>query len=572
MRRSDDAATAGRIVPVTNKGDVMTKTGGIRRALMGAIGLLAMAQAPAAQASDLILVNGRVFTAGKAGWAEAVAITGDRIEKVGTTAEVSATKTAKTKIVDLKGKMVIPGITDNHVHVWFGSLALSNLNLSTPERNITPDDGPAFVKALKDYAAANRDMPILFARASFSRGVTDPGPNKAILDEAVPDRPLIVHNTSEHVLFVNSKALALAGITDKPLPNPAEEQFIVRDANGQPTGLVRETAMDVIERNLPRMAMEDQVRILKQGQRFLNSFGITSGVALTGGLDDLKAYDELRKRGELTLRIRQGFASVSVNHQLTPKFLADLETARTTYHDDWLSANIVKFFMDGAPTPPLYEASAYTEMVKELDRRGFRIASHALSPPGVKMALDGYQAIEAANGKRDRRLRIEHGSRFDADQLPRFSAMDVIVSTQPAFCCSNERPSNPWNSLMKSGATVVFTSDWPCSWPPNPLKGIEQATMRYVGRPVTMNGPTGELASDNMPEERVTAEQALLAYTRDAAFANGTEEKLGTLEAGKLADLVVLSRDILAATPQEIGATEVLATVIGGKLVYGELK
>lgn len=538
--------------------------------LSGAMAALLVASG--AKASDLILTNGRIYTAGAGKWAEAIAITGEKIEKVGTAATVMATRTANTKVVDLGGRMVIPGITDDHTHIWFGSLALNSFNFSTPELNITPEaNRDLFIAKIKEYAAKNREEPILFGRTVFSRGTPEPGPGLAILDQAVPDKPLIIHHTSEHALYVNSKALAMAGITDKPLPNPREEMYIERDANGRPTGLVRETAMDVVERSLPRMSMEDQVRILKAGTQYLNSFGITSAVALTGGLDDLKAFGELRKRGELTLRVRQGFASVAVNHQLTPKFLADLETARSTWHDDWISANIVKFFMDGAPTPPLYEAAEYNKLLIELDKRGFQLTSHALSVPGAKMAIDGYQAVEAANGKKDRRVRIEHGSMLDPADIPRLAQLGVVISTQPAFCCAPDRPSNPWNTLAKSGVTLVFSSDWPCSWPPSPMLGIEQAAMRYVRRPVTANGPTGEIATDNMPQERVTVEQALLAYTKNAAYANKMDTKLGTLEDGKLADLVVLSQNILTAPVEQVGKTQVVATMVGGRVVFGAL-
>ena len=214
------------------------------------------------------------------------------------------------------------------------------------------------------------------------------------------DRPLVIHHVDEHWLWVNSRALALAGITDKPLPDPVEEKYIERDASGHPTGVLDEAAQEVMERALPPMSMDDQVRILKVGERYLNSFGVTSAVVLTGGLDDLRALDVLRKRGDLTLRVRQAFASVAVNHHMTPAFFADLETARTTWHDDWLSANIVKFFMDGDPTPPLYKPEDYNAIIKELDRRGYYVVSHALKAEGVKMALDGYRRAGAERAAR----------------------------------------------------------------------------------------------------------------------------------------------------------------------------
>lgn len=551
----------------------MTKTSALKRPLMLAAAAIGLLQATPGLAADVILINGRIYTAADSGkWAEALAITNDTIDKTGTTAEVMKEKTANTQVIDLKGRMVIPGITDNHVHLWFGSLALSGFNLSTPDSVITPEDHKdLFIAKVKEHAAANPDLPILFGRASFSRGTPDPGPSNAILDAAVPDRPLIVHHTSEHALWVNSKALELAGITNKPLADPDIEKYVERDATGKPTGLLREAAMAVMEQALPQMPMEQQVKMLAAGQQYMNSFGVTSAVLLTGGLAELEAYGELRKRGLLTMRIRQGFASVSVNHDLNPQFLADLQTARTRFNDDWLSANIVKFFMDGAPTPPLYDANTYTHIIQELDRLGYQITSHALSPEGVQMALDGYESIINTNGKRDRRLRIEHGMRVNQSDLPRFNALDIVISTQPAFCCgvNTGTPTSQWNSFNKSGATLVFSSDWPCSWPPSPMVGIEQATMRYVRRPVTPHGPVGDVTTDGQDGERITAEQALLAYTRDAAYANLTDTKLGTLEAGKLADLVILSQNILEAPKEAIGATKVLTTMVGGKVVYG---
>ena len=547
-----------------------------------ALALGMVAGATTAHASDLVLTNGRIYTAAGGQWAQAIAITGGTIEKVGSNVEVLKTKTATTRVVDLKGKMVVPGFTDDHTHIWFGSLALDGFNFSTENEEITPEKNRAvFIARIKAYAKAHPAYAVLIGRADFGRGTGAkwdlPAADKAILDEASPDRPLVVHNTSEHALWVNSKALALAGIGDKPLPDPVEEKYVVRDAAGHPTGVLNEAAQEVMERALPPMPIEEKDRILRVGLHYMNSFGITSAAILTGGLDDLKAFDALRKRGELTVRVRQGFAAVAVNHHLTPAFLADLETARATWHDDWISANLVKFFMDGYPTAPLYTPEQYTTIIAELDKRGFSVTSHALTPAGAKMALDGYQAVEQANGPRDRRFRVEHGDSLYAADLPRFARLGVVVSSQPAFCCGGadseavEVPGNPWNSLLKSGAKLVFSSDWPCSWPPSPLAGIQQAVERRQYNIDNASGSRDGLPNDGHPEEAVTAEQALLAYTRTAAWANGTEGKLGTLEAGKLADLVVLSRDILAIPADQIGKTNVEATVVGGRVVYGQL-
>lgn len=536
----------------------------IAKALLGCA--LAAALPHAAFASDLILTNGRIYTADAPKWASAIAITGDTIEAVGTDVQVLKTRTPKTRVVDLKGQMVIPGVTDNHTHIWFGSLALTHLNLSTETENITPEDDPKlYVARIKAYAAAHPNEPIVFARSTFHH---NPGPGLALLDEAVPDRPLVVHHVDEHWLWVNSKALALAGITDKPLPDPVEEKYIERDAHGHPTGVLDEAAQEVMERALPPMPMDEQVRILKVGERYLNSFGVTSAVVLTGGLDDLRALDVLRKQGDLTLRVRQSFAQVAVNHHMTPQFFADLETARSTWHDDWLSANIVKFFMDGDPTPPLYKAQDYNALIKELDKRGYYVVSHALTAEGVKMALDGYQAAQEANGQHDARMRVTHAELINPDDMPRFAQLHVVVSTQPSFCCEPGQPDNPWRTIRNTGATIVFDSDWPCSWPPNPIEGIEQVASRWEYRKETPQGFVGPLKSDGVPEA-LTPEQALIGYTRDAAYANHTEAKLGTLTPGKLADLVVLTKNILDLPTDQIHTSHVVATMVGGKVVYG---
>ena len=543
----------------------------------------AFAFVPMVHASDVLLLHGHVYTAATSGpkWAEAIAITGDHIDAVGSEAEIEKMKTAKTKVIDLGGKTVIPGVTDNHVHLWFGSLALHGFNFSTPEYNITADADPQlFASKIKEYAASHPKEAVLIGRAFFSNGVTTPAPTRAVLDKIIPDRPLVIHATSEHTLWLNSKALALAGITKKPLPEEAEEKYVLRDAQGEPTGILREAAMEVMERAIPDPPLDEKMQILSAGEHYLNSFGITSVVLATGGLKDLAAYNELRKRGELTLRTRQAFGAVAVNHHWSPQFLADLEKARATYHDDWISANMVKFFMDGAPSAPLYTTAEYAHIVGELDKRKFQVMSHALSPAAAKVVLDGDEMVEKEDGPRDRRFRMEHAGRVNAEDLPRFASLKVIPSMQPAFCCYKggmpspyaQGKANQWESLEKSGATLEFSSDWPCSWPPSPILGVQQATLRRIRRTVTATGPVGPVLSDDEPEEKITVEQAVVAYTRSAAYANFTEKKLGTLEAGKLADLAVVSKDIFSLPHEEIGTATVTATMVGGKVVYGKLQ
>jgi predicted amidohydrolase YtcJ len=223
----------------------------------------------------------------------------------------------------------------------------------------------------------------------------------------------------------------------------------------------------------------------------------------------------------------------------------------------------------------LVHGHIYTaHIVGELDKRGFHVMTHASYAASAKVTLDGYAEVEKQDGPKDRRFRMEYATRITPDDLPRFAKLGIIPSMQTGFCCiaGGTPETGQWGSLEKSGATVEFSSDWPCTWPPSPILGIQQAILRRVRPTVTPTGPVGPAVSDDHSEEKFTVEQSVLAYTRSAAFANFTDKKLGTLEAGKLADLAVLSKDIFSLPHEEIGTSKVEATMVGGKVVYGKLQ
>jgi len=544
-------------------------------------------------ASDTILVHGHIYTGNpKAPWAQALAISGTRIEAVGTDQEILAHVQPQTKVIDLVRQTVIPGISDSHVHMWFGGLELHGLNLSTPEGTITPDDPEKFVEKIKAFAADHPKDKVLIVRADFN---TNPPstPTHELLDRAVSDRPVVVHFTAEHALFINSKALELAGINDQPVADPAEEKNIIRDASGHPSGVLLEAAMEIVERALQKVfTQEEKLSFLRDASHHLNQFGITSVVNATGGLAQIELYAALRDRGELTVRTRTSFGAVAVNHHLTPQFLADLEKARALYHDDWVSANLVKFFADGGTglVPPLtYQAVDYKKLVLELDKRGFQIMTHAYRPDSTHMVVDAYEDAERINGPRDRRFRIEHADFLPASDIPRVAKLSVITSMQPSFCCddngSNYDPkdhttTDRWQSIEKSGTRLAFGSDWPCIWPPNPFIAIQEAVTReiwktangadFVGGIFDGAGQAGYVATKDSykPEERITVEQAVNAYTQGSAYARFSEDKLGTLDVGKEADLAVLSQDIFSVKREEISKTKVVTTMVAGKVVY----
>ena len=548
-------------------------------------------------ASDTVLIHGHIYTGNpKAPWAQALAITGTRIDAVGTDREILARNSAKTDVIDLQGRTVVPGFSDDHTHMWQGALALHGLNLSVPESSITPEDDPdVLVKQLKAYAASHPDDKVLFARADFS---TEPPstPRHELLDRAVADRPVVVHNSSEHALWVNGKALALAGITDRPVADALEEKYIVRDAGGHPTGMLMEAAMQMMERALTnQLSQDEKLAMLRDASLYLNRYGVTSITNASGSLAEIELYAALRDRGQLTVRIRTAFGAIGATHHLTPEFLAELDKARTQYHDDWLSANLVKFFADGGTgeVPPLmYEPAEFKKLVLELDKRGYQIMTHTYRPDTSRMVVDTYEEVEKINGPRDRRLRVEHADFVSAQDIPKLARLSVIASMQPAFCCDVEgtnydphehATTDRWQSMEKSRVHLAFGSDWPCSWPPDPLIAIQEAVTRTIWRPGNGRkdfpggvfdgaGQGGTVPTKNsyVPEERLTVEQAVNAYTQGSAYARFSDDRLGTLEVEKEADLAVLSQDIFSMKPEGIAKARVVITMVGGKVVFSE--
>ena len=542
----------------------------------------------------LLLVHGHIYTGDPAQpWAQAIAIDGTRVEETGSDRSLTARWHGRARQMDLKGRTVIPGIVDAHMHLLFGALEIAGFNLSTPEHSITPAQPDALIAAVRSYAAGHPDSRVLIGRGDFS---SEPpaAPTRALLGQAVSDRPVIVHNSTEHSLWVNTRALAMAGITDEPVADPDEERNIVRDASGHPTGLLLEAGQEVMNGAVMRaLGTDEKLALLRDGTRYLNRFGITSIVNATGDLAEIELYGMLRDRGELTVRTRTAFGAVAVPHHLTPQLLADLETARNRYHDEWVSANAVKFFVDGSSGmyPPLvYRASEYRALVLELDKRGYQLLSHAERRDSVHLALDAYENAVRANGVRDRRLRIEHDFVVSDEDVARQARLGVIAGVQPAFCCADAgtsydpgdpTPSDRWRSLLAAGAPLAFSSDWPCMWPPDPFVNIQQAVTRQIWRsPDTggietapfdgaqQGGALPQLGKIYYPEERLGVREGVDAYTRGAAYASFADDRVGALTKGRYADLVVLSQDIFTVAAADIGKTHALLTMVGGKVVF----
>ncbi len=562
------------------------------RTVLAAFGLCFVTSAMAGETT--LLVHGHIYTADPSRpWAEALAIDGTRIVAVGSDGDLMRRWQKGARVVDLGGRTVIPGIVDAHMHLFFGALELAGFNLSTPKHSVTPADPEALVATVQEFAKAHPSDRIVIGRADFS-SEQPTAPTFALLDRAVTDRPVIVHNSTEHSIWLNTKALELAGITDQPVSDAEEERYVVRDASGRPTGLLLEAAQELANRAVIRaLTTEEKLALLRGGVRYLNQFGITSIVNATGDLAEIELYGMLRDRGELTVRTRTAFGAVAVPHRLTLRFLEAIEAARSRFHDEWVSANVVKFFADGSSGmyPPLvYRAADYRTLVEELDRRGFQLMTHAERKDSVHLALDAYENAARNNGPRDRRARIEHDFVISDEDAARQGSLAVIAGVQPAFCCSDVGtsfdPGDPtasdrWRTLLTAHATLALSTDWPCMWPPDPFVNIQQAVTRQIWRSpdtsvietapfdgANQGGAVPQIGRIYVPEERITVREAVDGYTRGAAFASFFDDRVGVLKPGMLADLAVLSQDVFAVPATEISRTRVALTMVGGRIVY----
>lgn len=543
-------------------------------------GALAFAQTYA----DVLVLNARVYTVNqKQPWAEAVAIQGDKILAVGTSKDLAMYRGPATKVIDAGGHLVLPGFTDCHIHFMDGSLGLTHVDLN----------GAASIeeiqKRVRQYAASHPNEPWI-----TGMGWTYPTfgaialPNKKLLDDVVPDRPVYLVAFDGHSSWANSKALKMAGIT-KETPDPPNGK-IVRDEKGEATGALKEAAGDLVARVVPQPTREDRLIALRKGIHEANKYGLVRVHSAGQDFEYLDLYDELRRNGELTLRFYVAYFLDPP--ELTSDAIDKIEQARKTYRDDWISGGVVKTMLDGvveshtaamlAPysddpsqTGKLFwDPAKYKQAVTELDRRGLQIFTHAIGDKAVRLALDAYQEAAETNHTRDARPRIEHIETVTADDIPRFGKLGVIASMQPLHAYPDDdtlkiwaRNAGPdrasrawvWNSIEKAGGHIAFGSDWPVVTL-NPWPGVQTAVTRQTAE--------GQPAGGFVPQQRLTVADTIRAYTLGAAFAGRREKTEGSIEPGKLADLIVLSQDLFKVQPNEIGKTEILATMVGGKVVY----
>jgi len=540
--------------------------------------------ARAAETADTIVTNAKVYTVNpQQKWAEAIAVRGENILAVGDAKQIEAYRGASTKVIDAKGHLVLPGFTDCHVHFMSGSLGLTQVDLNGAN---TVEE---IQKRVKEYAASHPNLPWITGMG-WQYPVFGPTalPTKKMLDDVIPDRPVYMVAYDGHSSWANSKALAMAGI-DQNTPDPPNGK-IVRDSKGEATGALKEAAGDLVERLMPKPTREERLAALRKGFHQANQFGVVRVHSAGGDFGYLDLYDELRKSGELT--VRQYIAYFLDPPELTSEAIEKMEAARKKYNDAWISGGAVKTMLDGvieAHTAAVlgnyaddttqsgklfWDPDKYKQAITEIDKRGFQIFTHAIGDRAVRLAFDAYENAQKTNHTSDDRPRIEHIETITAQDIPRFGKLGVIASFQPlhtdpnddtlkvwAVAAGPDRVSRawPWRSVEKSGGKLAFGSDWPVVTV-SPWPGVQNALTRQTAE--------GEPAGGWIPQERISLEDAIQGYTLGAAFAGRREKTEGSLEPGKVADLIILSKDLFKIEPPDVLNEEVLVTMVGGKVVY----
>jgi predicted amidohydrolase YtcJ len=559
-------------------------------ALLAALSIGPLTQA-VAQHADRIFVNGKVWTGDDARpTAEALAISGDKILAVGSTKEIRALAGPDAAVVDLQRRLLIPGFHDSHLHFPGDSVNSVRLEgLETLE---------SFQKQIAEFAKSHPNLPWITGGGWGYAAFPKQTPDKKYIDAVISDRPVYVSERDGHMGLANSKALQIAGIT-RNTPDPANGH-IVKDATGEPTGELKEAAQRLISRLIPSPSLEEVYETLLNHMDHAAADGLTSVQNASWSSTHQPVYVRALAAGALKLRFRfappilprEGAAPRDHNLKtlLTAEDLKPYKELRNTFQGPLIKFGAVKGMLDGtvdAKTAamfepyvgggtgiPFWEQDDLNNTVALYDKEGFQVLLHAIGDKAINMALNAFEYAAKTNGTTGRRHRVEHIEVPRRADLPRFRELGVIASTQAIFANPDattlqnyavllgpERSSrsNAFKLFDDAGAIQAFGSDWGV-FEFAPLKGIYYAVTRSTAEGTPKGGW--------YPENRITVEAALRHYTRDGAYATFDEEIRGTLTRGKLADLVVLSKDILTIPPGEILTTKVLLTVMGGRDTY----
>lgn len=524
----------------------------------------------------LAIVNARVWTANpRQPWASGVAVSGDRVTSVGSSAEIAKLVKAfpNARVIDAKGGMVAPGFIDSHVHFITGGFRLASVQLRDAK---TPQE---FTKRIREFAATVAPGTWITGGDWDHQQWGGELPTHEWIDSVTPNNPVWVSRLDGHMALANSLALKAANVTKATAD--VDGGTIVRDAEGNPTGILKDNAQSYVDRAEPPQTDEMNDRALSAAMHYVAARGVTS-VQNMGDWPGLAVIERAHSAHSLITRI----------YHVTP--IAQLERLRDTVAkrgrgDEWVRIGGLKGFVDGSlgsHTAAMFapfidspkdsgflvetEADLY-RWTSEGDKAGLQMIVHAIGDRAINTQLNIFERVEKENGPRDRRFRIEHAQHLAPADIPRFAKLGVIPSMQPYHAIDDGRwaekvigperakTTYAFKSLLESGAKLAFGSDWFVA-PPTPLEGIYAAVTR---RTLDDKNPDGWI-----PEQKIGVEDALRAYTINAAYASFDDGIKGSIERGKLADLVLIDQDITKIAPASIRDAKIVMTIVGGRPVF----
>ncbi|MGD0303559.1 MAG: amidohydrolase [Candidatus Acidiferrales bacterium] len=546
-----------------------------------AIALVAHARAAhdAKPAADLIITNAKIWTVDAAmPAAQAVAVLGDRIVAVGSNADVDSWRGAQTRVVDAGGKLLLPGFNDAHLHFVSGGTQLDSVQLTDST------SAAEFARRIGERAKSTpKGEWILGGDWDDTKWTPAALPTKEMIDPVTGDTPVFVARYDGHMALANSAALRIAGITANT-PDPPGG-VIVRDAHGEPTGALKDAAMDAVFKVIPDMPHDQRVRAVKRALAHAAAVGVTSAQDMTPEFADVSVYGELLEKGELTTRIYAAhvienvddLAKIGIHHAFGGPWLRI--GAVKAFADGSLGSRTAYFFDPYSDEPGnrgllsagMHPISLMRDRMMTADAAGIQICTHAIGDAGISTTLDIYSDVEKAHGEADRRWRIEHSQHVAAKDFDRYAALHVIASVQPYHAIDDGRWAEPrighdratrtyaFRTFLNHGVHLAFGTDWDVA-PLNPLLGIYAAVTR-----ATLDGknPGGWI-----PEQKLTVAEAVEAYTMGSAYAEFQEREKGSITVGKLADFVLLSDDIFTIAPEKIRDVTITATWAGGKQTW----
>jgi hypothetical protein len=530
--------------------------------------------------ADLVVTNAKIWTVDpKQPTAEAVAVMGERIIAVGSRADINALRGPYTNVIDAGGKLLLPGFNDAHVHFVDGGMQLDSVQLNDAT---SPEE---FVRRIAEQV---RETPkgewVLGGDWDETKWIPAKLPTKDLIDPFTPDVPVFIGRYDGHMALANSMALRLAGITAQT-PDPPGG-VIVRDAQGNPTGALKDAALDLVDKVIPPLSHERRLKAVKRALAYAASLGVTSVQHMNPDYADIAVYSELLRRGELTTRIyaapliTEGVddqVKIGVSHAFGGPYLRI--GAVKAFSDGSLGSRTAYFFAPYSDQPEnrgllsaeMQPLTLMRDRMLKADAAGLQICTHAIGDQAISMVLDLYHDVVRTNRGSNHRFRIEHAQHMAEKDFDRFAQLDVIASVQPYQAIDDgrwaearighDRASRTYafRTFLNHGVHLAFGTDWDVA-PLNPLLTVYAAVTR-----TTLDGKN---PSGWFPEQKLSVAEAIEAYTMGSAYAEFQDKEKGSITPGKLADMVILSDDIFSIEPAKIRGVSVLKTFVGGKIVW----